>query len=174
MLSIFFLHSRTDWSRGPDCQRNLLECRAVLENAATTHSTSVDVQPALVLELFCCLPEDICVVLLVQFNVDPQLIARLVVRHEAQPFWHSLDVFPVHPVNIDVHCPGLSVRCRYLGSGVDHLHCSSSFWSHVICCCPAMVLGSKEFMDQRERSSLGRCERQFWEPWEYQAYHRLC
>lgn len=73
-----------------------------------THNAGVDVQPALSLELGRRLSDEFGVGLVVQRHVEPELVARLIVRNQAQPIWHGLDVLRIHPVHIDVDCHDMS------------------------------------------------------------------
>lgn len=114
-----------------------------MKHTTATYRAGVDLQPALVLELLCRFPKETVVILFMQFDVDPQLIARLIVWHKTQPVWHGFDAFWIHPVYIHVHYPSLSDSCEQKWfEGCDNLHCSSSFSRHVTFCCPAIVFES--------------------------------
>lgn len=92
---------------------------------AEAHHACVDGEPSLVLELLGGLSKEVGVGRVSELDVDPELVAGLVMRLDG----HGLDVLRVHPVDIDVHWElGLAgvVLCFR-----RHSRHSSSFSSHV-------------------------------------------
>lgn len=73
------------------------------------HHACVDGEPASILELFAGLSQKVGVGSIAELDVDPELVARLVVRANG----HVLDVLGIHPVNVHVDYNLVSILAWY-------------------------------------------------------------